>query len=222
MITANVIHRVFFLKRNTSIATGFTIDHDNRQYLITAKHFLPETREVGELEINSNGKWISLEVELVGGAEGEGDIVVLAASKVLSPPSLELPATSQGLFYGQGVYFLGFPYGQSGGVILGDDGYPLPFVKKAIVSQLQFPKFFLDGHNNPGFSGGPVVFHPPNRPTEFQIAGVVSGFRSVENPVMKSGAATDMTFQYNTGIIVAYDVNMAISVIESNPVGCEL
>ena len=35
------------------------------------------------------------------------------------------------------------------------------FVKRLTVSTLFGKPYLLDGHNNPGFSGGPVVFCPP-------------------------------------------------------------
>jgi hypothetical protein len=39
--------------------------------------------------------------------------------------------------------------------------------------------FLLDGHNNPGFSGGPVVFRASNKvDKEFYVMAVVSGFRT--------------------------------------------
>jgi hypothetical protein len=31
--------------------------------------------------------------------------------------------------------------------------FPLPFVKKALLSAMANGYYYLDGHNNPGFSG---------------------------------------------------------------------
>lgn len=56
------------------------------------------------------------------------------------------------------VSFLGFPLGNLGTVFL---GIKFPLVKKAVVSgwvkHNGIELLLLDGHNNLGFSGGPVV-----------------------------------------------------------------
>jgi hypothetical protein len=62
----------------------------------------------------------------------------------------------------------------------------------------------LDGHNNPGFSGGPVVF------------------KAVEQPIFQGDEETALTYRYNTGIIVAHDIKAAMTIIQGNPVGFQL
>ena len=58
---------------------------------------------------------------------------------------------------------------------------PLAFMKKGIFSATTNENgavvFFLDGHNNPGFSGGPVVYRDLNQSGApvFYVAAVVSG-----------------------------------------------
>jgi hypothetical protein len=57
----------------------------------------------------------------------------------------------------------------------------LPFVKKAIISAYDVVNginiWYLDGINNPGFSGGPVVFNRHGS-TDWHVAAVVSAYRS--------------------------------------------
>ena len=61
---------------------------------------------------------------------------VLAPTEHLTPArSLPLPASSEGLTYGQEAYFLGFPYG-IGDNFLRETCHPLPFVKRLTVSTL--------------------------------------------------------------------------------------
>ena len=82
--------------------------------------------------------------------------------------------------------------------------------------------FLLDGHNNIGFSGGPVVFCTAN-PRQWLIAAVVSGYRGqAEYIVDEQGEKTQFRYTSNTGIIYAYDVNGAVALISSNPIGLEL
>ena len=124
---------------------------------------------------------------------------------------------------GQDLYFLGFPYGQSTdhGNLL--NNFPFPFVKKAILSAITggnqgVSLLFLDGHNNPGFSGGPIVFSSQDK-KEYKVAGVISGFNTIEEPVLIGGKLTVMTWMYNTRIIIGYDIKYAVEAIPSNPIG---
>ena len=106
-----------------------------------------------------------------------------------------------------------------GGFGLKETGHPVPFVKRVTVSTLFGKPYFLDGHNNPGFSGGPVVFCPPAR-KEFQVAAVVSGYRSARAPIRDDeDRDTEFHLRENTGIVVAYDVNEAVALIRANPIG---
>ena len=220
MITANVIHRVFHIRYNGASATAFAIDVENREYLITARHVV-SGHAATPIEINSNDRWTPLNARLVGQGVGDLDIAVVALDQRLTPPGLPLPATCEGLVYGQDAYFLGFPYGFTGRYRLGPSGYPLPFVKKAIVSLFEEDKYLLDGHNNQGFSGGPVVFKASNR-SEFQVASIVSAYRSVNLPVFEGSRETGLSYQYNTGIVVTFKIGKALEIIASNPSGYQL
>lgn len=131
-----------------------------------------------------------------------------------------------GIVYGQDVYFLGFPYGMTGEIGQMNRDFPLPFVKKAIVSCLQTTQkdaqlLFLDGHNNPGFSGGPVVFKEPNK-NDFKVAGVISGYRYNEEPIYQGDQQVPLAYRYNTGIIFSYGIKHAVDIIKSTPIGFEI
>ena len=144
---------------------------------------------------------------------------MLAPAERLTPTrSLPLPAISEGLTYGQEACFLGFPYG-IGDNFLRETGHPVPFVKRVTVSTLFGKPYLLDGYNNPGFSGGPVVFCPPGR-KEFQVAAVVSGYRWASAPVRDhEDRDAEFHLRENTGIVVAYDVREAVELIRANPIG---
>ena len=221
MITSNVVHRVFRIRYGGSAGTGFTIEVEGREYLVTAKHVVQLLGGSDEIDVFSNGDWSPHEVNLVGHAPDDADISVLAATQRLTPPDLPMGTTHEGLTYGQDAYFLGFPYGFLGKFILGESGYPLPFVKKATLSLFDDKKLFLDGHNNPGFSGGPVVFTEPTK-HEYKVAAVISGYRAVEEPVYDGARESGLTYQYNTGIIVAHAIDWALDLIHANPIGYEM
>ena len=113
MITANVIHRVFYIKWGTDAGTAFTIDVGGRQYLVTARHVVQGLQAKAEIDLFSNGDWETLPVHLIGHGSKDTDISVLAPSRRLTPADLPMePMTKgKGLIYGQDVHFLGFPYG---------------------------------------------------------------------------------------------------------------
>jgi len=223
MITANVIHRVFQILAGKDTGTCFTIDYGDRQYIITAKHVLSSWDGHSNIQLYYSEEWHSIDVSVIG-TSSSADIAVLSTSFQLSP-AYPMPATSKDLCYGQDVYFLGFPYGYSGDVGSLNRGFPMPLVKKAIVScfhkENDAEVFLLDGHNNPGFSGGPVIFKPAST-SEFRVAAVISGYRYTNNPIQAGGNDTPLTYQYNTGIIVSYSIGEAMRLIDQNPIGVSL
>ncbi len=221
MITANVIHRVFRIQWGAGRGTAFTIDIDGKQYLVTARHVISDFHGQAAISVFSNGAWVQLPVQLVGHGVGDIDISVLAPSRLLTATNLSMEPMSKGVGYGQDVYFLGFPYDFLGKYIFGPDGWPLPFVKKATVSLFDGTVFLLDGHNNPGFSGGPVVFiESPG--DAYRVAAVVSGYQAVPEPVYAGRDATALTYHYNTGIIVTHAIDGALKLIEQNPIGFQI
>jgi len=222
MITSNVIHRTFYLSSGDSFGTCFTIDVDGREYVITAKHVVEHLADFSGISIFHDAQWKPFGCTLVGFCESGSDIAVLSANTLLSPRH-SMPPTSAGIVYGQDVYFLGFPYGWSADVKNLNRGFPLPFVKKAIVSNMPQKEggksfFYLDGHNNPGFSGGPVVFKCQGT-NEFHVAAIISGYRYTEEPIFQDSTTVPLVYRYNTGIILAYDISHAIAVINKNPIG---
>ena len=108
------------------------------------------------------------------GLDRENDVAVFATGVKLGP-RYPLSIGMAGVILSQEVYFLGFPYSM---ITYWNESKvaPLPFVKKAIVSQIELSEhssiLYLDGHNNPGFSGGPVVCKLPKH-TDWMVVGVI-------------------------------------------------
>lgn len=184
---------------------------------MTAKHLLAAELDSPRLEIFAEGAWRSLPTSVVGHSQEGFDVSVLSAQKELTSRSLPVTASMAGMAYGQEAFFLGFPY-RIAGVPVGSHGYPLPMVKRATLSMFNGATFLLDGHNNPGFSGGPVVFRPPGQ-DNFAFAGVVSGFIHVDEPVYGGKEVTPLVFKYNTGIMHCHSIKLATDLIAANPCG---
>lgn len=227
MVSSNILQRTFHVKFGTGEGTCFTIDLDGRHYIVTAAHVVEGIKEEDELFLNRNNSWHPFPVRRVGVSSGAADIAVLAPMEVLSPLH-PLGVDGADAYLSQDVYFLGFPYGlQMDFDPQVNRGYPLPLVKKGIISALPARQdgaqpVLIDGHNNPGFSGGPVVFVPHAEPRSLKVHAVISGFRGERLPVLIGAQATSLSWLYNTGIIVATDITVAIMLIRSNPIGCKL
>lgn len=184
---------------------------------MTAGHLIKDMTGRAEIQLLKSGCWDPVQAELIGHS-ADVDISVVAVDHRLTPANLPLEPTSQGLIYGQEVFFMGFPYDLLGNVTLTEAGYHLPFVKRATMSCGTRNGFFLDGHNNPGFSGGPVVFTVPNE-NRFRVAAVVSAYVESQQPVYADGQETPLSYPYNTGIMVTYNIKHAVDLISSNPIG---
>jgi len=221
VVTTNIIQRVFFVKYKDEFGTAFTVDVDNRQYLITAKHVLENISEEDRISIFYKNKWHTVDVRSLTCGDDNTDILVLAAPIILSPP-LDVSLSSDGLILAQDMYFLGFPYGMTtGGEEINRD-FPVPFVKKAILSAIKKDGLntilYLDGYNNPGFSGGPIVYH--NYVTgKLNVAGVISGYRNEKSKISYKGNDTELVAFGNSGIIIGYSILPAINAIKNHAIG---
>ena len=242
MITSNVIHRTFRIKRGKSTGTAFTVDHESKQYLVTARHVVKGIVSGDYINIFHDKLWKNIAVEVVGIGDGEMDVAVLSCPIQLSPRH-PLDAGLAGLVYGQQVYFLGFPFGWDSGQEALNRGLPLPFVKSGILSAMPPPdpveKIYLDAHGNKGFSGGPVVFVPngqrPDRHTEFRLAGIVANYplpphTNSYTPVVDQNGKPIVNhknepiryIRENPGLVVAVGIRHATDLIDTNPIGFPL
>ena len=233
-MTTNVYRRVFHIKKDKFTGTAFAIDHNTKQYLITARHVIEKINPNNQIEIFHNQQWKDLKVQVVGLGQGTIDLAVLACSVHLAP-ALTLEPTMGGLIIGQQVYFLGFPFGWDGdGEQLNRD-FPVPFIKAGIVSALQLNPtrlIYVDAHGNQGFSGGPVIFTLDGRwgQGDFKVAGVVAHYPGNLLPIVdqnqepilnKQGGLKGYVVE-NPGIVVAIGIRHALDLIDANPIGFRL
>ncbi len=225
LMTTNILQRTFRIQYGGSTGTCFTVDVDCRQYIITARHFVSSIAGPNLLQIQHENTWKSLAVELVGHGQGDIDVTVLAPPVQISPTH-PLPTGTAGIVLSQDVYFLGFPYDltNDGGNL--NRNFPIPLVKKGILSAFQVGEvktLLLDGHNNPGFSGGPVVCQIVNdRSNELTAIGIVSGYHDEPKPIYVGESETPFTYYDNTGIVVAAAIDHALDLIQRNPIGFDL
>lgn len=239
-ITSNVFTRVMMIRPSGAnvLGTGFTIEVSSRQYLITAKHVVHGMKPKDTIEIRmDDGSWVKEPVTVLTD-NSLADVAVLVPSKQLTP-TYPLEPTDIGFQYGQDMYFVGFPYGLFTKASNANNGRPIGFVKKAILSgtwnEGDAFVLLLDGYNNKGFSGGPIVFRDlTKQEIVFKVAGVVSAYRHEEIPVIRKPTAIQedgksisvedvpMLVRQNTGILIGYGISSALKLIAKNPIGPEV
>jgi len=244
--TYNVLTRMLMVESQYGRASTFSIDVDNREYWITAKHVLTgakhppygsvTAKSVPLKLLNPGGEglqWIPVIFSVIDPGP-DIDIAVLAAPQpLLTKPLPSVTTDSTGLLLGGDCEFLGFPYG-GGWRAHFDNGHSfwMPFVKHCNVSALGVEDktiFILDGINNEGFSGGPVIVKTGS---DQKIVAVVSGYVTEPAEVIFSSSANRPpkettepgsrpkgTVSVNSGFIVAYGINYATEAIKKNPIG---
>lgn len=180
------------------------------------------------------------------------DILVLVPDHLLLtyPPAFNLVAGTEGVGLGGDCEFLGFPYGGGWKAQFALDAkHPditswlwLPYVKhctpSAQVREKGLSIWVLDGINNEGFSGGPVLYGTgPNQ----RVFAVISGFHqeplevlpapppgdkhtnsippSPKLPGAESKEPGKEIVNANSGFILAFGIDPAIQAIRNNPIG---
>jgi hypothetical protein len=210
-VTSNVYTRVLKIKVGTYTGTAFTMDVDGRQYLVTAKHMVASLKQEDSIDIYKDNQWVPTLVKVLR-CEEPIDIAVLIPPKLLTLSyQLDPISGDQFIIMGQEVYFVGFPFGlYIGGVNMKNLNSltPMAMVKKGILmgdsDEGKARKLQIDGFNNNGFSGGPIVFREirdmMNPTSNLYVLGVISGFipefLSVMTPIeVKAGDDTSKVEQ---------------------------
>jgi len=120
---------------------------------------------------------------------------------------------------GDSGIFLGFPLGISSSPTNDSNfAFPLPLVKGLLYSGVYENKGailqYFDGHNNPGFSGGPILFRNRkiNKPDNWYLVAIVRGYVPQTNK-MKTHAGT-YDYPENSSIMIGYSASHVGEIIE--------
>jgi Trypsin-like peptidase domain len=221
-VNANVLTRVFQIKAGGKFGTAFTIEVHERLYLVTAKQVVEELPEMSaRVLVTRQATHKELIVNVLRPNEPATDVAVLTSAEYISP-TLPLEPTMDGIQIGQDVYFLGFAFGIS--YLVSSEGYPFPLVKQGTLSAADFGGptkiIHVDGFNNPGFSGGPIIFNAQGS-NDLKVAGVVGAYRLQEEKVryvsQYQTRETDLAVMTNSGILVGYSIDHALNLIATRP-----
>ncbi len=113
-------------------ATAFTVEVDGRQYILTAKHVVADLPEEASIEYARADNWVRLPVNIFK-CDDPTDIAMLVAPYQLTT-AFDFPLDVTKIYYGQEVFFLGFPYGITLDGANVNGTLPLPFIKRATYS----------------------------------------------------------------------------------------
>ncbi|MBK5270413.1 MAG: trypsin-like peptidase domain-containing protein [Bacteroidia bacterium] len=219
-INDSILRNVFLIQIDSLQGTCFSVNLGGKEFLVTAKHLFknPANNQKRQITIIKEKKVLNINVTLFIHSDTTIDIAILKL-----PISIEylIPFVTGGQIQtGQDVYFLGYPSFNSLLFATQDTTFGiLPLVKKAIFSGVKkinnYYLVFLDGHNNPGFSGGPVVLYDMKN-KENRIAGVISGYYHENKYTKNSGKSSGEYIEENSGIIAMYTIELAFQIVDQN------
>ena len=211
----------------THFGACIIVSVDSVNYIITARHLLNSILDQKDISfyINRKAKWELLKGKLLLHENSKIDIAVIQLEQkgvVFHVSNFDIG--SKNYFASQECFFLGYPYGKKVEDVSNsfNDGFPVPFIKKGIVSAFTFEEngavaeIFVDATNNSGFSGGPVVVRNEvgiNNKFEMRLIGIVSGYLSEPRRVpLKSGEV--VVVPENSGIMCSVPINYALDIIK--------
>lgn len=216
-VPLEILQRTFFIKAGNEFGTAFSIDYKGKLYLVTAKHVVATLPEIGAtIEVWRTDKWVAYKtVRTLFPPSRNVDIAVFETNERASQPfQITAAQGKDGPALGQRVWFLGYPWGMGSRFTNGE----LPFIKRGTMSAIDSTDpnriiLYIDGFNNPGFSGGPIVYWDFNSHA-YRILGVVEGYREEAAKVVVNGVQVDTRLLVNSGILIGYSIRHAIQAIE--------
>src|ERR1035441_180034 len=162
--TSNLLTRVLMIESRFGRGTAFSLDVDQREYWITAKHILNGAQHPPYGTVKSKSErlkilnpsilgeqWLSIDFSVLDPGE-DIDIIVLAPPHLLlSNPLPSVTPSYSNVILGGNCEFLGFPYGGGWRERLPDQTPAwLPYVKHCFVAAFDTPEknfWVLDGIN---------------------------------------------------------------------------
>lgn len=204
--------------------TAFQIDYNGKVYVVTARHMVaslplpPDNKTL--IHVWQNNRWADLRpVKILFPTSEKVDIAVLETDQKVSKPFEIQPSNGpDAVTFGQQIWFLGYPTALGGESLF---KLPFAFIKRGIMSGVDpspgAALFYIDGFNNPGFSGGPILYWD-FASHAYRILGVVSGYRAevANGKTVVNGQSIDMEVLVNAGILLGYSITDAMQAIESD------
>ena len=225
VLPSEIWNRILWLRCGPKSGTGFTIEVDDHQFLVTAAYVVEHWLTGTPLERNLNGAWVPIKATRIDPDPDFVDVAIFAPERQLTA-AMPVEYGHGGFVFGQDLMILGYPFDVAEFAKEPEphylaNGSPMPLVKngsRAWERKASGPghmTLFVDCYANEGFSGGPVVGYRPMDDQSIAIAGVVSVYVPERQPVMVGDEATPLTARQNPGILLAPGINHVLDGIAS-------
>jgi trypsin-like peptidase len=215
-----ILQRTLAIQFGNGGGTAFSIDYHGKLYLVTARHVvegLPESN--GTIQILRPDGWKNYHiVKTLFPPSRDADIAVLETDEKAAQPYLvAVSGKDEGPTMGQHVWFLGYPFRERLHSHFGNSK-EAPFIKRGTMSAIDSSDpnavvEYIDGFNNEGFSGGPIVYWEFSK-RSYRIVGVVRGYKPEAAKTLVNGVPIDTALLVNSGILIGYSIEHAIQAIE--------
>lgn len=224
-IPSFVFERVLHIKYNQSTGSSFAIEKDGRTLILTAKHIFPNIKENDSitLEVLQNKSWKSIKgiVHIHSNQNLDALVIDLGYSFFKNKQYEDFINVDGNALFGDDCFFFGYPLSLHTEMQpTENDGYPVPLIKKAILSgQMEINGLkspFLDGNNTPGFSGGPIFIKSYEKGTgksNWSLLGLISGYYPQTNNIQTPQGIR--SYHENSGIISVSDIIYIKEIIKS-------
>lgn len=218
-VPGEMLMRTMLINNGRKYGTAFKVDYQGRIYLVTARHMvegMPTNK--ANFQVWKENRWQDLPtVRTLFPKSSDVDIAVLETyEKITQPYQITADDTGGGVTFGQQVWFLGYPFQL---MTRTQTGESFPFMKRGTLSAIDARDpsailIFIDGFNNEGFSGGPVIYWDFNQ-HKYSLLAVVKGYLP-ENAMAKiNGENVKTQYLVNSGILIGFSTSHIKEAIES-------
>jgi len=219
-VPGEILSRTLYISFGNEAGTAFKVDYQGKIYLVTARHVVAGAPDINAtIRIWQQDQWKDYHtVRTIHPSSPEVDIAVFETDeKVSTPYEIVSYDPKGGVTFGQQVWFLGFPFG---GLGTRAQNVSFPFIKRGTMSAIDSKNLdavvlYIDGFNNPGFSGGPIVYWDFSKHA-YELLGVVQGYKEDTAKVLVNGVHMDTRLLVNSGILVGYSIHHAMKAIEDS------
>lgn len=218
-VPGEMLMRTMLIDTGTKYGTAFKIDYQGRIYLVTARHMvegMPTSKAT--FHVWKENRWQDLTtVRTLFPKSSDVDIAVLQTDeKIAQPYQITADDTGGGVTFGQQVWFLGYPFRL---MTRGPSGETFAFMKRGSLSaidsrNLDAVLIFIDGFNNEGFSGGPIIYWDFKK-RQYSLLAVVKGYLNDNAIVKVNGEDVKTQYLVNSGILIGFSTKHIKEAIES-------
>lgn len=225
-VPMEMLKQTELIKVGDAIGTAFCIDYGGERYLVTARHILaglPVQRAT--ILLWEKGEWKEIPTKRTLFVSPSNVDIAVLETYVFARNSSAIAATDNSKpSIGQKVWYLGYPSqtetrsNSTKSDTLYSKTWTVPAIKSGTISSIDVstpdaPILHIDGPNDPGFFGGPILCWEPNNHA-FRILGVIQGYENVsDSPRIKSREA-NRNASVSNGFLIGYTVDYAMNAIK--------